>query len=194
MCSDYVQIVSTFWHARAMCVRAIDCGHFAHKQWLYIKIISFHFTLKKNLWKFIPEKKKTLHVWFMKLDKNEWFSWHESSGQGLQSCVYSVRVWVIYVNFVCSKLFSYFLVIGSRSLRVFSLFPFLFNVYLPISTHNYSKAEAEICWLFFHLSITNRFLNALFSLWAPQNVFKMADVKLLLNADCIFLLRDIFSI
>ena len=67
---------------------------------------------------------------------------------------------------------------------LFSLFSF--NVYLPI-THIHNKNRIWIFflfWLFFHLSIANRFLNALFCLLLFLVVgtnkiykFKMADVK-----------------
>lgn len=78
-----------------------------------------------------------------------------------------------------------------QSPRRFLSFHFYLMFICP-SAHNTTTIKARnFCWLFFHLSIANRFLNALFCLlfdsfflWAPQKFyFKMADVKLLLNAD-----------
>lgn len=93
------------------------------------------------------------------------------------------------MNFVCSKnsLFFCSLAISAS----FSFFPFLFNVYLPISTqHNYNKSQKFLLIVFsfkhreslFECSFCLLFDS--FFLWAPQKFyFKMADVKLLLNAD-----------
>jgi hypothetical protein len=93
--------------------------------------ISFHRKIYENLFK---QRKKILHVWFIKLYKNIFLG-------AFMKVVVKVYSCVLLSNLCEFCLLSEKYFFGHWQ---FSLFPFLFNVYLPISTqHNYNKRPSQ---------------------------------------------------